>query len=40
MLDVRYETIFHKPEVIDGNVVSEVHIYYKGVCKECKDKAE
>ena len=39
LLDVRYEAIFHKPEVIDGNVVSEVHIYYKGVCKDCKEKS-
>ena len=29
-----------KPRVIDGNIVDEQQLYYKGVCAECASKEE
>ena len=29
-----------KPRVIDGNIVDEQQLYYKGVCAECASKKE
>ena len=29
-----------KPRVIDGNIVDEQQLYYKGVCSECASKEE
>lgn len=27
-----------KPNLIDGNIVDEVQLYYKGICSECRKK--
>lgn len=26
------------PKEIEGNIISKVEVYYKGICKECQDK--
>jgi Fur family peroxide stress response transcriptional regulator len=38
IIDINFEFMIKERSVIDGNKIEEVHLYFKGICKNCLAK--